>query len=286
MPKEIVNANLGGDEIKDSDIKVDVDNLSEEDIRRQQDVIDDNVSTEDDATVDDSDVENTEDEEEDDPQNIPTSDEFGDVEIEEEKEEETDEEAQKAEEERIAKIKEDAKKEAFEEFQQKYKPNEQKSENIKLHQQNEQLIRNLDTQQYLIREKQTDIYKGFFDRHKDILSEDSKNNLLKYQETGNEELIVNDPILGKLNNEMLGIAQVNPENPLIDLEKRLESAFKLAFMDEIIATRTKQIKAEQEMKSQAKEKIVESGIKSTSAPKESKYSDAQLNVAEKWGIKL
>jgi len=284
MLREIVNANLGGDEIKDSDIKVDVDNLSEEDKQRQEDVINNKIEDQDDATVDDSDVENTEDEEEEDPQGIPTNDLFGDVEI---KEEEDDEEAKKAEELKLAEEeKAKIKEEAWKEFQEKYKPNEQKTENIKLHQQNEQLIRNLDTQQYLIREKQTDIYKGFFDRHKDILPEDSKNNLIKYQETGNEEIIVNDPVLKKLNSEMLNIAQVNSENPLIDLEKRLESAFKLAFMDDIISSRTKQIKVEQEIKSQAKDKIVESGVRTTSAPKESKYSDAQLNVADKWGIKL
>lgn len=268
MTRQTVSANLGGDEIKDTDIKVDV---SEE-------------TPTDEAPVSEPEAETTGDEEEADvnPQDIPTNNDFGVVNLEdtEEPEEQKAEPITKTEEE----IRQEEREKAWTEFQDKYKPNEQKSENIRLHQQNEQLVRNLDTQQYLVVEKQNEIYRDFFKDNRDILPESSEKALLEYQKTGNEDLIANDPYLASINNELQNIVQVNPENPLQDLRQRLDKAYFNIFKDKIIDNRVKQEMVKRELESN--NVSAEDGIRPQTPNQANPYSDDQKKVADAWGIKL
>lgn len=292
--RQNVTANLGDskDSLNGNEIKVDVNDTTDEEKEMQDkvtDAVENNKELEEDqeATVSDSDAENTE--EEDDQDSVQSDEDYDDGYVDVEDEEEKEE---KKEEVDIDKIKEEAKKEAMDEFMNKYKPNEQKGENIRLNKENEKLrkqqqLQQADTTQYIATKMEDEIFDKFFKNNKDVLPEDSFNKLKEYRKTGDEELIHNDPHLNKLNSHLQKIAQANPRNPLVDLEERLESALWLSHRDEIIKNRERQALAEQEIKNKQGEIIGEDGDKpAPQISKKKQFSDAQQKVAEAWGINL
>ncbi len=284
---QIVTANLSdAPEINPNDIAVDTTPDNEEEKKLQDDVVNAMEKDEELATVDKPEVQNSGEE-----VKTPQADEeYGLINVDEEqKVEEKAEEKKELTTEELKQIEEQARKKAFDEYVEKYKPNEQKGENIRLYKENEQLKERTlgqDISTYLITEKQAEIYSKFCDSHQDIIPSASKNNLLAYQKTGEEKLIKEDAVLSKLDKQLRMIAQVNTENSLVDLDERLESAFWLAFKDEIIGSKAKQIRAELEIKKQQVDKVVENGQKPTSATKGKSYTSEQQKVAEVWGVKL
>ena len=296
--RQIVNADLSDSKVNDNDIPVDTTPQSVEEKTQQEEVIkamEDNKP----ATVSEPVTEKTDEVVETQPTGDPIEDavqkvtdeemipSYGKI-IDTEVKEEIIEEEKKPEVD-VAKIEADAKQKAFDEFVNKYKPNDQKTENIRLYKQNQELqekLKGQDTNTYLATEKQKDIYQKFCDSHKDLITEQSKKSLIDYQTIGDENLITNDETLFRLDKELKKIAQVNSENPLIDLEDRLEAAYWLAFKDKIIENKTKQIQAKVEMEKQKTDKIVEDGSKPISMVRSKSYSQEQQKVADAWGVKL
>jgi hypothetical protein len=294
--RQIVNADLSDSKVNDNDIQVDTTPQSVEEKTQQEEVIkamEDNKP----ATVSEPVTEKTDEVVETQPtvEEKPeeSADNYGKV-IDTEIKEEPITEEKKVEEEKkpevdLAKIEAEVKQKAFDEFMGKYKPNDQKTENIRLYKQNQELqekLKGLDTNTYLATEKQKNIYEKFCDSHKDLISEQSKKSLIAYQTIGDENLITNDETLFRLDKELKKIAQVNSENPLVDLEDRLESAYWLAFRDKIIDSKVKQTQVKIEMEKQKTDKVVEDGYKSTSATISKNYSPEQQKVADAWGVKL
>lgn len=283
MTKQNVTANLGKEEdnIKSTDVKVDTSPENEEEAQQQDDVK--REMGQEDATVSESDAEKSDEaKDEEDPQDVSSKEEWddGNVDVDEEK---PDTEKIKEE------AKEEGKKEALEEYKEKYKPNEQKSENIKLHKEKEELTRKLQqasTTDYLVTREEDKIFGDFFESKKDILPKESKESLMQYRKTGDEKLIYKDSHLQKLNSKLQTLAQINPKNSLIDLKDRLESAYWLAFKDDILESNKKQTQVKVEMNKQEEDKIVETGQKASSPKVKRSYSPAQKKIADAWQVEL
>lgn len=225
-------------------------------------------------------------EDEEDTEEVKQEYDNGYIDVEEKKEEKIDKE----------KLKEEIKKEVEKEFMEKYKPNEQKSANIKLHKENVALKNQTSTEntdetsdymQYLVTDKENQIYENFLSSNKDVIPEESAKALREFRQNNDITLIENDPILSKLNNELDGLTVKNSQNPLQDLPSRLDKAIKLAFGDKILDIRLKQKQAEMEINQQKMDAVVEPEKKSTTTNKETKtYSNATQKVAKQWGVEL
>jgi hypothetical protein len=287
MPEEIktVTSDLSpGSQINSNDEKVDMSDLSEAD-RAAQAAAEREMTGETSETVDAPDVEKTGTS---DSPDIPTNTEYDDGYVKLDEGEEEEDQGEETDEERIARLKEEARREAWEEFNKKYKPNDQKGENIRLAKENENLkarVESMTPTEYLIEKEKNETYSKFFDNSRDIFSPESKQRLLAYQDTGDETLIYNDPDLKKLNDVLVTIAQANPENANVDLAERLEKAKRIAFYDRLVASATRQEIARREMDRQRVDSSVESGVRTTSVQKPSGLTPAQQSVFDAWGIK-
>jgi len=291
MEKQIVTNDLGGAKINENDIKIDTSPENEEEVKNQDEV---NKELDIDESETASEVSEDEKEEDDEDDVITNEYDNGLIDMDEEeeiKDEDEDNRVVLTKEEydkQLQEAKDSTREEAQKEFMDKYKPNEQKKENIKLHKENGELqskLQQMDTTNYLVMEKQNEIYNKFFDNHKDVLPETSKQALMEYQKTGNTELVLNDSDLQKLDKKLSKIIQLNPKNPLVDLEERLEDAFSLAFRKEISETQSRQSQVKQEMQKQQEDKFVEDGQKSSVSKPIKSLTEEQKKVFDIWGVK-
>lgn len=218
--------------------------------------------------------------------NVTDEEEKEDIRDEEEKEKEEEKITEQVKEKTLDEVLEEKKKEWEKEWMDKYQPNEQKGENIRLNQENEELKFYDDVTQYLIKDKESQIYDRFLENNKDLISPESAIKLKKFRDT-NDETLLNDPVLKALDTELKYLTPQNPSNPLVDLSQRLEKAANLAFRDKIISLRVKQQQAKDEIERQNREKMVEKGgNKITPSQEKLQYSKKQRYIADQWGIKL
>ena len=172
-------------------------------------------------------------------------------------------------EQQLEEVKQAARATAEQDFLARYKPNEQRGENIKLHKKNEQLEEKLKSASpaevavYLLDERVREQTGDFIKKNQEILS--SPASISKFQAK---------------------IATSANQNPLVDLTERLDNAFWLSHREEIIASRVKQARLESELARQKADEIVEGDLKPTAGKPAREFTPAQRNVADFWGVKL
>ena len=138
----------------------------------------------------------------------------------------------------------------------------------------------------LQREKEDDVLGIFWNNHQDVLPKDSLNKLKEARLSGDNELIVNDPILSRLNSALQNLIIKNPSNPLADFNQRLEKALRQEFSGELVELAKKQSQVKTELALKETEKLVIPEGGSGDRKVNPAYTPAQIEAAEKMGVKL